>query len=103
VRPDLEPLAVRQALVQGAVKSATGPALSVPNAIAATGQIEEGICRVLERRDPRREAMPSPWPKVKVKVDDRPLPSGNPEQAPASRDPSHDMSRDPNREPNPTY
>jgi len=103
VRPDLEPLAVRQALVQGAVKSATGPALSVPNAIAATGQMEEGICRVLERRDPRREAMPSPWPKVKVKVDDRPLPSGNPEQAPASRDPSHDMSRDPNREPNPTY
>ncbi|HTO68651.1 MAG TPA: S8 family serine peptidase [Myxococcota bacterium] len=69
LRPDLEPYAVQRALVAGAVRSATGPALSVPNAVAATGQMEQGDCRNLERRDPRREATPSPWPKLKLSVD----------------------------------
>ena len=69
-RPDLEPWAVRQALVLGAVKSATGTrTLSLPGALSATGQLEEGICRVLLTRDPARDASPSMWPKVKVKVD----------------------------------
>jgi hypothetical protein len=77
---------VRQALVLGAVRSATGArTLSLPGALSATGQLEEGICRTLLKRDPTRDASPSMWPKVKVKVD----PSGGsrmPSDPPASPD-----------------
>ncbi len=69
-RPDLEPWAVRQALVLGATRWVTNArTLSLPGALAATGQLEEGICRTLQKRDPARDASPSMWPKVKVKVD----------------------------------
>jgi hypothetical protein len=66
-RPDLEPWAVRQALVLGAPKLPIGRTLSLPGAIAATGQLEEGMCRELLRREPTKKA--SPWPKMKVTVD----------------------------------
>ena len=66
-RPDLEPWAVRQALVLGAPKLPIGRTLSMPGAIAATGQLEQGICRDLLRREPTKKA--SPWPKMKVVVD----------------------------------
>jgi hypothetical protein len=65
-RPDLEPWALHQALVLGAVKTPAGPTLSLPGALAATGQQEEGICRRLLRRNETRDA--SPWPSLKVKV-----------------------------------
>jgi subtilase family protein len=70
-RPDLEPWEVRQALVLGAPKTPAGSrALSLPGAIAATGQMEEGMCRALLRREPTRSV--SPWPKVKMKMDSEP-------------------------------
>jgi hypothetical protein len=85
-RPDLEPWQVRQALVLGAVKTPAGTrTLSLPGALSATGQLEEGICRGLLKRDPARDASPSMWPKVKVKLD----PSGGsrmPSDPPASPD-----------------
>ncbi|HTO53938.1 MAG TPA: S8 family serine peptidase [Myxococcota bacterium] len=83
-RPDLEPWEVRQALVLGAPKTPAGSrALSLPGAIAATGQLEEGICRTLLRREPARKA--SPWPKMKVKLDpDAGTPPGG--RPPASPD-----------------
>lgn len=92
-RPDLEPWAVRQALVIGSVKSPTGAAtLSLPGALAATGQMEEGLCRTLLERDPSRDASPSLWPKVKVRVD----PAGGsrlPSDSPASPDQGSDRNR----------
>ena len=69
MRPDAEPWQIRQALVDGAVRLPNGgKALSVPNAVAQTGKLEEGICRVQQKRDPSRDAEPSMWPKVKIKV-----------------------------------
>jgi len=85
-RPDLEPWAVHEALVLGAVKTpAGGRTLSLPGALSATGQLEEGICRGMLKRDPARDASPSAWPKMKVKID----PSGGsrmPGDPPASPD-----------------
>jgi len=66
-RPDLEPWEVRQALVLGAPKLPIGRTLSLPGAIAATGQLEQGMCRTLMRREPTKKA--SSWPKMKVKLD----------------------------------
>jgi hypothetical protein len=81
MRPDIEPWAIRQALVDGAVKMPNGGrALSLPNALSATGRLEEGVCRVLQKRDPTREASPSLWPKVKVKLN--PEKEGGQGQAP---------------------
>ena len=69
MRPDVEPWAIRQALVDGAIRLPNGGrALSVPNALAQTGKLEEGVCRVLQKRDPSRDASPSPWPSLKLKV-----------------------------------
>jgi subtilase family protein len=79
-RPDLEPWQIRQAMVLGAPKTPQGRTLSLPGAIAATGQLEEGICRDLLRREPTKKA--SPWPKMKVKLD----PAGDRGQTPASPD-----------------
>jgi hypothetical protein len=81
-RPDLEPWEVRQALVLGAPKLAIGRTLSLPGAIAATGRLEEGLCRTLLRREPTKKA--SPWPKVKMKLD--PTGSSPGEAPPASPD-----------------
>jgi hypothetical protein len=86
-RPDLEPWAVRQALVLGSVRSPTGArTLSLPGALAATGQLEEGICRALQKRDPSRDASPSMWPKVKVKMDSPGGTTAPPPEPPASPD-----------------
>ena len=83
-RPDLEPWALRQALVLGALKTPAGAALSLPGALAATGQLEEGLCRSLLRRKETRDA--SPWPKVKVKLN--PAGGGGTAPPPASPDKS---------------
>ncbi len=84
-RPDLEPWAVREALVRGASHTTGTAALSVAGAIAATGRLENGICRALLRREPSREA--SPWPTIRIKSNaDRPLP-GAPPASPAPGDP----------------
>jgi subtilisin family serine protease len=84
--PDLEPWAVREALVTGAAKSPAG-ALSVPGALAATGRLEQGgACRALLRREPTPEA--SPWPKIKIKTNaDQPYgaPPASPEPEDAQR------------------
>lgn len=89
MRPDAEPWAIRQALVDGAVRLPNGgKALSVPNALAQTGKLEEGVCRVLQKRDPNREASPSAWPKFKVKVNPDGKPTGGTSQTPASPDKS---------------
>ncbi|MFI5314774.1 MAG: S8 family serine peptidase [Myxococcota bacterium] len=80
-RPDLEPWAVRQALVLGAVKTPAGATLSLPGALATTGKVEVGICRNLLRRVPSRDA--SPWPKFKVKLD----PAGDRSTAPPPASP----------------
>jgi hypothetical protein len=83
-RPDLEPWAVREALVNGASRSTGEPALSVAGAIAATGPLETGACRALMRREAPREV--SPWPSLKVKTSmDDPLP-GAPPASPAPED-----------------
>jgi subtilase family protein len=82
-RPDLEPWAVRQALVLGAPKLPLGRTLSLPGAIAATGQLEEGMCRTLLRREPTKKA--SPWPKMKVTLD--PQRGQQPGQAPPPASP----------------
>jgi hypothetical protein len=82
-RPDLEPWAVREALVGGAAKATNGPALSVPGALAVAGKEEQGACRALLRREPTPEA--SSWPKIKVRTRaDGPLVPD--EQKPASQD-----------------
>jgi hypothetical protein len=71
-RPDLEPWAVREALVNGASRTTGAPALSVAGAIAATGKLETGACRALMRREPAKE--PSSWPSLKVKTSmDQPM------------------------------
>ncbi len=83
-RPDLEPWAVREALVSGAVQSTGEPALSVAGAIAATGRLEGGACRALLRREPTKEA--SPWPTFRVKSSLDPAPPpGAPPASPASQ------------------
>jgi hypothetical protein len=80
-RPDLEPWAVREALVEGASRTSGAPALSVAGALAATGRLEQGACRQLMRRVPTKEV--SPWPSIKVKTSmDKPM-MGEP---PASED-----------------
>jgi hypothetical protein len=80
-RPDLEPWAVREALVTGASRSAAEPALSVAGAIAVTGRLENGACRALLRREPSREA--SPWPTIRVKTSLDPAGSESPPASPA--------------------
>jgi hypothetical protein len=86
-RPDLEPWAVREALVQGAVSSVAGAMLSVPGAIAATGKLPPGACRTLLRREPTPQA--SPWPSIRIKSNaDQPMPGvppANPAPADSSR------------------
>jgi hypothetical protein len=87
-RPDLEPWAVREALVQGATPSPTGPALSVAGAVAATAKLPPGACQRLLRREPTKEA--SPWPKMKIKTNaDRPVPGTEPPASP-SEEPSRE-------------
>ena len=85
--PDLEPWAVREALVMGAAKSPAGAALSVPGALAATGRLENGgACRAILRREPTPEA--SPWPTIRVKTNaDQPYgaPPASPEPEDAKR------------------
>ena len=80
-RPDLEPWAVREALVTGAARSAAEPALSVAGAIAATGRLENGACRALLRREPSKEA--SPWPKIRIKTSLDPVAPAGPPASPA--------------------
>jgi hypothetical protein len=81
-RPDLEPWAVRQALVNGAARASNGPALSVPGALAVAGKEEQGACAALLRREPTPEA--SSWPQIKVRTKaSGPLIPGE-EQPPAS-------------------
>ncbi len=87
-RPDLEPWAVRDALVTGASRTTGAPALSVAGALAATGRLEQGACRALMRRAPTKEV--SPWPSIKVKTSmDQPM-MGAP---PASEDVDTDRHR----------
>ena len=87
-RPDLEPWAVRDALVAGASRSAAGPTLSVAGAIAATGRLETGACRALLRREPSQEA--SPWPTLRIKTSLDQPPPGAP---PASSEPEDAQRR----------
>ncbi len=76
-RPDLEPWAVREALVTGASRTTGSPALSVAGAIAATGRLEHGACRALMRREPGTVA--SPWPSRRIKTSlGQPLPGAPP-------------------------
>ena len=76
-RPDLEPWAVREALVKGASRTTGEAGLSVAGAIAATGHMENGACRALMRREPTKEV--SPWPSLRVKTSlDQPLPGAPP-------------------------
>jgi len=83
--PDLEPWAVREALVMGAAKSTAGPALSVPGALAATGRLENGgACRALLRREPTPEA--SPWPKIRIKTNADQSYPGTPPASPEPQD-----------------
>ncbi len=86
-RPDLEPWAVREALISGAAPSPAGPALSVPGALAATAKIPPGACRSLMRRELPKQA--TPWPKFRVKTNaDRPIPGTPP--ASSSEEPARD-------------
>lgn len=86
-RPDLEPWAVREAMVAGAAGSPEGPALSVPGALAATAKIPPGACRSLMRRESPKQA--TPWPKFRVKTNaDRPIPGTPP--ASSSEEPTGD-------------
>ncbi len=87
-RPDLEPWAVRDALVTGASRTTGEPGLSVAGAIAATGQLENGACRQLMRREPVKEV--SPWPSLKVKTSLDDPPPGAP---PASKDEGANANR----------
>jgi hypothetical protein len=80
-RPDLEPWAVREALVTGASRSAAVPALSAAGAIAAIAGLEKGACRALLRREPSKEA--SPWPKIRVKTSLDPVTPAGPPASPA--------------------